>query len=281
MLLGINIDDKEVKKNPLFYINFLSKIMKHYPTISFIELTYTSFEWAYPYNKNKAKETIAILKDYPFSYSIHFPEAINFLKQKNNVIDQCIEFSIEISSNNLVIHSINDSIPGLLNDQEINKINIKQMEEEFNYLSILLNQLSKLAINLHIENSLAKMKINSYSYSINPMLLAEQVKKFKNENIYICLDWGHAYLSSETLGINFKKLINEIHSYVNHMHLHNNYGIIGKNLKNIIHKHPNGDYHLPIYQGRIRFNDFSFILKKNFDGFWVISSAEATISNLI
>jgi hypothetical protein len=40
MNIGINIDDKELKKNPHYYVSFLEKLEEFYPRISTVELTY-------------------------------------------------------------------------------------------------------------------------------------------------------------------------------------------------------------------------------------------------
>lgn len=267
MIIGINIDDKEIRKSPSYYITFLSELTNYYPILSTVELTYCSFLWAEPYNFSLCKETVSILNKYPFSYSIHFPEALNYIQKKNDTIKQCIEFAQNISSNKIIIHSISEPISPLIisssflkDTEKLNHINLIQMKRESDLINQLLEETSNNNINLYLENALLKYNNNVYSYSANLILLAEQIKKLEGKNIYICLDWGHAFLSSEYLGIKFNDIIKEIFQYVSHMHVHNNYGIDKYDEVRIFHKHPNGDYHLPIYKGKIKFKDFYYLL---------------------
>lgn len=268
MIIGINIDDKEIRKSPSYYINFLPELMNYYPKLSAVELTYCSFSWAEPYNSSLCKETASILNKYPFSYSIHFPEALNYIEKKNDTIKQCIDFAQNINSKKIIIHSISESISPLIisssflkDKDKLNYVNLKQMKRELDLINQLLEETSKNNINLYIENALLKYNNKTYSYSANLILLAEQIKKLKGKNIHICLDWGHAFLSSKYLEIRFDGIIKEIFQYVRHMHMHNNYGIERYDEVDIFHKHPNGDYHLPIYKGKINFKDFYYLLK--------------------
>ena len=135
------------------------------------------------------------------------------------------------------------------------------MQKEYDYVNMFLEEISDDSVSIYIENSLIKPEQSTYSYSSNPLNLAKQIEKFKGKKVYICLDWGHAYLSSKYLNINFDELITSIFPFVKHMHMHNNYGFKCKSNDCIKHNHPNGDYHLPIYEGAINFNNFSSLLQ--------------------
>lgn len=64
----------------------------------------------------------------------------------------------------------------------------------------------------------------AYSYSAWPAKLARQIAEVSHPAVGICLDTGHDGLFCGFLGLDSLKVCSAVAPFVNHIHLHDNFG---------------------------------------------------------
>ena len=288
MKTGINIDDKEMRKDSRFYISFLEKLKDFYPRIEAVEITYSSLKCAKPYDIHEVKEITTALSAFPFEYTVHFDKLIDWcfkdFSKAQQELSHCLEFCEKIKCSTLSIHCIN---PVLISFEKFNRNfyhsaereqqDKEMMEAELTIVQWILVTMKNTSIQLLIENALPKINASHYSYAIDPRMMITQIQKIKNDKISICFDWGHAFLASEYLNWNFEEILKTLLPFASQMHVHNNYGHPTHHgtseHKHLIH--PHADFHLPLYEGKIPYQSL-FHLLNDFKGLFLM---EYTFSN--
>lgn len=179
----------------------------------------------------KLKNTLA---KFSFKYSVHAPDPlnlkdINFSKEHYKVLKASLEFASKINSNVLVYHL------GTLKDKSIFPKKARQNEIEV---------LKEMAVCAQ-ENDI-KICVENGDQSI--MEVVEVLEKINEENVVMTLDLGHGYLAANYLGFDFLKEIKIAKPYIQHIHLHDNYGKVDlTDYQSEINRIPYGlgDLHLP------------------------------------
>jgi len=285
MIIGINIDDKEMRKDSKFYINFLNKLIEFYPKIQVVELTVSAFKWMNQFSEGKFQETVRSLLDFPFKYTIHL----------NNILTEChssherefelsLKFAKEINAIRLILHSYDQSISPYKMDKEFyfskkrEEIDLIQRKKEIELLEKILPKFNNYSLTLSLENALLKANTNQYAYSVDAKNLMQQIKDLDDKMVGICLDWGHLYIACDYFGWDFCEIIKTASPYINHMHIHNNFGFKNKNVNSSFF-HANGDYHLPIYEGLIQYSSYKDIFSK-FEGIFLLEYTFSRCKNL-
>ncbi len=285
MIIGINIDDKEMRKDSKFYISFLNGLSDFYPKIQVVELTVSAFNWINSFSEGEFRETIKILLDFPFKYTIHLNNMLTeYNRSDERELELSLRFAKEINAIRLILHSFDQSISPDKMDKEFyfspkrEEIDFIQRRKEIERLERILPMLNNYKLILSLENALLKANTNQYAYSVNAKNLIQQIKEFDDKLVSLCLDWGHLYIACDYFGWDFNEIIQTTYPYINHMHIHNNFGFRNKNI-NSSFLHPNGDYHLPIYEGLIQYFSYKSIFSK-FEGIFLLEYTFSHCKNL-
>lgn len=177
---------------------------------------------------------INILAKFSFKYTVHAPDPlnlkdINFSKEHYKVLEASLEFTSKINSNILVYHL------GSVKDKSIFPKKARQNEIEV---------LKDIAA--HAQENDIKICVENGDQSI--MDVVEVLEKVNNENVAMTLDLGHGFLAANYLGFDFLEEIKMTKSYIQHIHLHDNFGRMDlTDYQSGINRIPYGlgDLHLP------------------------------------
>ncbi|MCL0101255.1 sugar phosphate isomerase/epimerase [Peptococcaceae bacterium] len=267
--IGINADAKTIDGD----LDKLEKILDYYSKSGFdyVEIP--------PHGLNvilngflidkRANKTKKILENFNLKYTMHIPNNINlgeFRRQKIHyrAFKTCIEYADYIKADLIVYHSA----VRMPYEEKYSLKEIKELEAE--QLRELADYADKKGIKIALENGFPdKREIATgerHTYSSLLAELAEQIKKINKTNVGICLDIGHAYLSSNFYNMDFIESIKNIAPHVIHFHVHDNFGVLPRTEKHYIYLHTmgEGDLHLPVGWGCIPYYDiFSTIAFNN------------------
>ena len=250
----------------------------------------------------RLKEIKNILKDYPFTYSLHSPESLNLMNLREaevekSILRSSIGFAYEISVHILVYHPgrYKSEAEILLNKQKRLKQkeleNLKKIEQDI--LKSLSSTLKDANVILCMENARPFIGEKGYTYAEDIEELVKQVKEIDDENIRIALDFGHAYLSTSLYNKDFLKTISKVKPYLKHLHLHDNFGYLSyfqEKDQNLLIVNGRGDMHMPPGWGKIPFKkaiqvlnpaDCFFIIELRPRYFEYIKESKETLKTLI
>lgn len=184
-----------------------------------------------------------ILAEFPFKYTVHAPDPlnlkdINFSAEHYNVLKTSLEFASKIKSNVLVYHL------GLLEEKAVFPQRAKKNEIE------VLKEMAAYAqennIKICVENIMQPIKE-----------VVEVLEKIDHKNVAMTLDLGHGYIAANYFGFDFLEEIKMAKPYIQHIHLHDNFGKVDlmddQSERSEINKIPYGlgDLHLPPGWGEI------------------------------
>jgi len=209
----------------------------------------------------RTKEVQGILRRFDFIYSVHSPNSLNLMDQRNlelhfAVFKASLEFTTAIGSNILVYHA------GRFLPEEafpIPKGNSISKKLAHRLLQIEREQIICLAekyptVTICIENARPYLYYSPYCYGEQIELLQEQIEKIGKPNVRINLDLGHLYMAAQYYRFDPVKAVQKISFLISHTHVHDNFGAaIYPHEKIQTHQIPfgRGDSHMPVGWGRI------------------------------
>ncbi|MCD5406218.1 MAG: sugar phosphate isomerase/epimerase [Desulfotomaculum sp.] len=206
-------------------------------------------------NKRVA-ETKQILGQFNLKYTIHAPDDLNLgdFKRKEihySAFEACIEYADQVGASLIVYHAA-----VRMPDEEQHSLE-KIKQHEATQIATLAAKAAQKGIQIAIENAnpssrdILSPKNHSYGSSLKE--LADQVKRINKDNVGICLDFGHAYLAANLYQRDFLAEIKYAAPYVNHFHVHDNFGKIINLNRSYMHLYlmGEGDLHLPVAWGEI------------------------------
>ena len=154
----------------------------------------------------------------------------------------------------MVLHS------GHVQEQEWVLCRDALLAEERDLLTRLGDLAEQAGVNIAVENLIASpSNAGRAIYGADPRALAAQLAETDHPRVGACLDFGHAFLSSTTLGFDFIAAITALSPHVWHLHLHDNFGrpgggtAISDSGDEIVLGQ--GDLHLPMFWGAIPWAD--------------------------
>ncbi len=195
------------------------------------------------------ESTSSILREnYGADFTVHAPYQnsavdylrINFAERKEEnmkIFSKVLEVAERIEADTIVVH------PG----DQTSRNSFKNAVENLRTASRIASDYS---INIVVENVYTSenwiKRIGETPYELR--LLIEEVSM---ENLKVCLDIGHAHISSQMHGYTLEEFFEVLGDYVVHFHLHNNLGLSSQPW----------DKHLPLMKGDIDFSRLSKHLK--------------------
>lgn len=210
-------------------------------------------------NFKRVEETRQILNQFALKYTVHAPNDLNLgdFKRKDiqyRIFEACIEFTSLIGADLIVYHS-GVRMP-YEEDYDLERI----VQIEASELKELAQKAAKKGIQIAVENAnptpreIFSGKNHSYGSCIKK--LTDQIKSINEDNVGICLDFGHAYLAAKFYKYDFFEAIEYAAPYVNHFHIHDNFGKVMSSNRPYMYLYPFGedDLHLPIGWGEIPYN---------------------------
>jgi sugar phosphate isomerase/epimerase len=231
-------------------------------------------------DRQRLKAIREILDDYDFHYSIHAPNPMNLMDKERSAIHisvfrASLKFAMEIGARKVVYHAgryipeetfcicpQNDLSAGdknLLLDLEA--VILERLAVEFPDVVICL------------ENARPYRHHSPYCYAEDLNALTEQVKRINRENIRICLDCGHLFMSARYFQYDYLTAAAAAKPWIGHIHIHDNFGdAVFYTEKQQTHQIPfgKGDSHMPIGWGIIPFHGILDRVIDGYDGFMIM-----------
>jgi len=135
------------------------------------------------------------------------------------------------------------------------------METEREELYWLGERAKELGVSIAVENhnpqrwDIDRGGADKYGLFLNRLL--EQIRTIAHANVGICLDYGHAYLSSSQFNYDFADAIRNVMPHVNHLHIHDNFGKVPMVERPYVYQYNYGedDLHLPVGWGSIPYGE--------------------------
>lgn len=225
-------------------------------------------------NMPAVRRVASMLEKHQLQPVLHAPHAINLMDRARRdmhmqVAEASIEFCRITGCRSMVMHS------GRTQLQEWAVQSEQLLAEERQLLRNLGDIAESANVNLAVENLIASPgNAGTAIYGSNPFALASQLEATNHPRIGACLDFGHAWLSSATLGFDFIAALETFSSHVWHLHLHDNFGRPGGNT--LINDSGDevafgqGDMHAPMFWGSIPWSELLPLMKFREDTFAMI-----------
>jgi sugar phosphate isomerase/epimerase len=231
-------------------------------------------------DKKLLRETLRILREYDFTYSVHAPDHINLMNTPHRelhlaVLRSTMEFACETGVRVVVYHA-GQYIP--YNEFPLNRGASVTKDESMNLLATeeaILRDLAKEYphISIAVENARPYLFHSPYCYAERTEALREQILNVGCKNVGVNLDVGHLYLAATFYGFDLFEELQQVRDLVTHCHIHDNFGLpTYYHEKEQSHLVPfgRGDCHMPVGWGEVPIRDILAHLMPDFDGILVM-----------
>ena len=226
-------------------------------------------------NYKRWKDIKSALTGMPYEYTIHPPNALNFMssrffKKHVEVFETILYIACEINAKIMVYHS------GIADESINNEIQYKKLlEREIETLKSLAKKAAVYGITICIEPTDGRINMGR-GYGRNGAGIIPVVDAVNQPNVGICYDVGHVFIGSQTLGFDFVEDFKKCLPYIKHLHLHDNCGVINQphpynyyNSTSESYAFGFSDMHCPIGYGKIPFKEILPRLK-GFEGIGIL-----------
>lgn len=219
-------------------------------------------------------ELQAILTDFPFRYTVHGPNTLNLMnlsepETERHLFLASIEFTRAVQGELLVYHSGRYIPEENFQNPHFQRPTPGEMELMWETEKRLLREMATIAkgfgVRIGLENARPYLDGSPYCYAERLDHLKRMVEEVDRENVGICLDVGHGYLAARFYGFDFLGAISSVAPYVNHVHLHDNYGKASTSYEKKqveMAAVGRGDMHLPVGWGEIPAAGVMALLKR-------------------
>lgn len=231
-------------------------------------------------DRKMLEETVSILREYDFVYSVHAPDTLNLMDYERidlheSVLRSTIEFSLEIGARIVVYHAgqyiSNDQFPLMKKVILRQKEKKKLLTREANILRNL--SMEYPSISIAVENARPYLFHSLYCYGEKINLLKRQIEDISRDNVGIALDIGHAYLSAQWYKFNLLEEIDSVRDLIVHCHIHDNFGVPSyyhEKDQNQLVPFGRGDCHMPIGWGTAPIESVVKQITSHFKGLLVL-----------
>lgn len=214
-------------------------------------------------DSRRLAETMAVLEEFPFAYSVHAPNPLNLMDEEDfdlhlQLLRASLEFTSAIGSKVIVYH------PGRFQAEETfgprGKLEIPEAKQQL-LLDLEATTLRRVAadypgVTIAMENARPYLHHSPYCYAESIDRLKQQVQRIDRPNVGICLDFGHLQMAARFYGFDTQAAVSEIAPLIRHCHVHDNFGrAVYHSEKQQTHQIPlgKGDSHMPVGWGAIDF----------------------------
>jgi len=214
-------------------------------------------------DREKTREIVAILADYPLAYSTHAPNPLNLMDEiepavHEDVLRASLAFTAAIGARCMVYH------PGRYLAEEqfavrpplriTRDLQNVLLEREATILAEAADDFPEVVIAM--ENARPYLYHSPYCYAEIPGELVSQIRRIDRDNVRMTLDFGHLYLAARFYDLDTVAEVAHAAPIIAHCHVHDNFGdSVYFNEKLQTHQLPfgRGDSHLPVGRGEIPF----------------------------
>lgn len=204
--------------------------------------------------KDRVAHIVDITKKYDLRYTIHGQIMSNFMDRENlayqkAVVQAMLELCDRIGAVTLVHHSGKAPMVSTSRLPDYDKLERDALRE--------MAEIAKTYdVRIALENIFA---MNDEEYRQTPAEVAETVRAVNSPNLCGLIDFSHAYIECNRLGINWREQIRAMAPVTGHLHIHDSFGRPYTMTK---FYHPAeatalgiGDLHLPIGWGDIPWDE--------------------------
>jgi sugar phosphate isomerase/epimerase len=228
----------------------------------------------------RTRQVMSLLSDFDFCYSIHSPNPVNLMDQKDPalhkaVLEASLEFARQINAEVVVVHSGRFIVE---EDFAVTPARSLTASEQHRMLEAEAQMLQELAgqypdLMIALENARPYLSQSPYTYAecIGP--LREQILRINKDNVKINLDFGHLFMASRFYTFDPVAAVTQIRDLVVHTHVHDNFGgTVHHWEKQQTHQLPfgKGDSHMPVGFGQIPIQAILEILLPGYDGLLIM-----------
>lgn len=265
MQIGINADSGTINGNLAVLESMLRDF--HAAGFSYVEIPVHGVDCVI--NGNVAMLHLAMLKQilgkFPFSYTVHAPDALNLADALQPEIHAAalqatIDFAAEIGARIVVYHGSWES-----NSHSARMAKKPAPEDSAAiqaYWAQEIDRLSRIAeyaeirgVIVAVEN-IFQQRAHERTYRIDPSELAAVVSAVNSRYLGICFDFGHAFISANEKGFAIEDALLAVLPNLAHVHIHDNYGKSSAGFSRPIDMlfQGVGDLHLPPGWGSIPYS---------------------------
>ncbi|MCE5256886.1 MAG: sugar phosphate isomerase/epimerase [Spirochaetaceae bacterium] len=184
-----------------------------------------------------------ILEKYPFSYTVHAPDALNLEDASNPEVHAAalratIDFATEIRAGIVVYHG--SWIEGPAHrvstgyaDASDRKSVLELWGKEIERLGEIADFARQRGVTVAVEN-IFRQGTGEKTYRIDPRQLVAVISAVNSPAVGICFDFGHAFISANEGGFSIEEALRAVLPHLVHVHIHDNFGrVSGQNLRPI------------------------------------------------
>lgn len=199
-----------------------------------------------------------IMARYDLAYSMHAPIAINLMDEAHADIMRraalvSMEMAAEIGAKVVVIH------PGRVPPQDWIDRHAQLYQFEIDQLGPVGDRAAELGVQIAYENISPNARViagQETSYSLDPRLLAQQLKQLNHDAVMACLDISHARQGAGLWGFDMIEASVALGPWIGHIHFSDSTGLpatFPTGSRNEQHFLGVGDMHAPKGMGRVDF----------------------------
>ena len=218
-------------------------------------------------DENGCSSVLDVISSYDFTYTAHAPYKTNLaspsmLEISEKIVRSCIDFCVMAKAQILVLHS------GYITpDDKISE------SESLEFLADSVRRIAEYARDLGVLIGVENGDLGPTHLCRRIDWLVEVVKDVDKDNVGITFDFGHAYVSAGYYQFDFLKAVEEAIPYLIHAHVNDNFGRFNPLSPHDTNHDLNfgyGDLHLPIGWGTIPYKDVLGLVKRTYDGIYVL-----------
>lgn len=218
-------------------------------------------------NEKGCSSVLDVLSSYDFTYTAHAPYKTNLaspsiLEISEKIARSCIDFCVKAKAQVLVLHS-----SYIIPKDEISE------SESLKTLADSVRRIAEYARDSGVLIGVENGDLGPTHLCRRIDWLVEVVKDVDMNNVGITLDFGHAYVSAGFYRFDFLKAVEEALPYMIHAHVSDNFGRYNPLSPHDTNHDLNfgyGDLHLPIGWGTIPYKDVFDLVKRTYDGIYVL-----------
>jgi len=202
--------------------------------------------------EGRAKALAEICAEFPLRYTAHgqivsnFMDGANLARQKK-VVSAMLELCERVGADVLVHHCGKAKLGGRPEREALDR-----MEREA--LAEMAEVAQRRGVRIAFENIFA---VDPGEYRQTPAEIAETVRAVGHPNVVGLIDFGHAYIEGNRLGLDWRGEVREMAGITGHLHVHDNFGT-PYIMSEFFHRSEAvalgiGDLHLPLGWGDLPF----------------------------
>lgn len=231
--IGINADSSTINGN----LGVLDRILGEFEMAGFTHVEIPVHGLDCIFNGNLGLIHLSrvkrILDKFPFSYSVHAPDALNLADRDYPEIHAAalqatIDFAAEIKAGIVVYHgSWVDRASNPEKAREIEPLDtaaiVELWKDEIERLSRIAEYAELRGVTVAVEN-IFNQGLGEATYRIDPRQLAAVVSAVNSKNCGVCFDFGHAFISANEHGFSIEDALRAVLPKLVHVHIHDNFG---------------------------------------------------------